>query len=120
MAELLIEFYSEEIPSGIQEPSVKNFESILIKTFEKAGLEYKSSETFWGPMRLVICINGMALKSKDIEIYNTPNGKPHINIKGHIVNYLRKKTKGKKYDIHLSLSDDKPWAQASVIICHSK
>ena len=57
---------------------------------------------------------------KDIEIYNTPNGKPHINIKGNIVNYLRKKTKGKKYDIHLSLSDDKPWAQATVIICHNK
>ena len=28
--------------------------------------------------------------------------------------------KTKKYDIHLSLSDDKPWAQATVIISYNK
>ena len=57
---------------------------------------------------------------KDIEIYNVPNGKPHINVKGTVAEYLNKKIKGKKYYIHLSLSDDKPWAQATVIISHNK
>ena len=70
MAELLIEFYSEEIPAGIQESSVRNFESILLKNFEEAGLGYKNSETFWSPMRLVVCVDGMAIKSKDVEVDN--------------------------------------------------
>jgi glycyl-tRNA synthetase beta chain len=70
MAELLIEFYSEEIPAGIQESSVRNFQSILLKNFVEAGLGYKNSETFWSPMRLVVYVDGMALKSKDVEVDN--------------------------------------------------
>ena len=31
----------------------------------------------------------------------------------------KKKIKRKKYNIHLSLSDDKPWAQATVIITYN-
>ena len=57
---------------------------------------------------------------KDIEIYNVSNGKPHIKVKGTVAEYLNKKIKGKKYYIYLSLSDDKPWAQATVIISHNK
>ena len=57
---------------------------------------------------------------KDIEIYNTLNGKPHINIKDAVADNLKKKVKNKKNDIYLSLSDDKPWAQATVIISYNK
>ena len=53
---------------------------------------------------------------KNIEISNNSDGKPFISLKGNLANYLKKKVKCKKYDIHLSLSDDKPWCTAMVVI----
>jgi phosphopantetheinyl transferase (holo-ACP synthase) len=46
-------------------------------------------------------------------------GKPSIKLKGSTANFLRKKIKTKKYSIHLSLSDDLPWANATVIISYN-
>ena len=57
---------------------------------------------------------------KNIEVTNNASGKPFILLKGNLSKYLKKKIKSQKYDIHLSLSDDKPWAQATVIIAHTK
>ena len=57
---------------------------------------------------------------KDIEILNNKKGKPLIKLKGPVNKFLKTKVKNKKYDIHLSLSDDKPWAQATVIISYNK
>ncbi len=57
---------------------------------------------------------------KNIEISNNIHGKPFILLKGTLTNLLKKKLKTKKYDIHLSLTDDKPWAQATVIISYNK
>ena len=62
-------------------------------------------------------IRGISLKN--IEIINDRYGKPSIYLKGNVSNYLKKKLKSKKYDIYLSLSDDKPWAQATVIISYN-
>ena len=56
---------------------------------------------------------------KNIEISNNANGKPFISLKGSVASYLTKKIKKKKYNIHLSLSDDAPWAQATVIISYN-
>ena len=53
---------------------------------------------------------------KDIEISNNNHGKPYIILKGETAVCLRKKIKKKRYSIYLSLSDDLPWAQATVII----
>ena len=61
---------------------------------------------------------GVNLKS--IEISNNIHGKPSILLKGKVANYLKKKVKNKKYHIYLSLTDDKPWAQATVIISYDK
>ena len=55
---------------------------------------------------------------KDIEILNDNLGKPSISLKGNTANFLKKKIKSKKYSIHLSLTDDLPWAQATVIISY--
>ena len=57
---------------------------------------------------------------RNIEISNNARGKPFILLKGSLANYLKKKVKRKKYDIHLSLSDDEPWAHATVIISYNK
>ena len=56
---------------------------------------------------------------KDIEILNDNFGKPFIQLKGSTANFLKKKIKRKKYSIYLSLSDDAPWAQATVIISYN-
>jgi len=56
---------------------------------------------------------------KSIEILNDNLGKPSISLKGGAANFLKKKIKGKKYSIYLSLSDDIPWAQATVIISYN-
>ena len=55
---------------------------------------------------------------KDIEIINNNFGKPSIKLKGTTAKFLKKKIKPKKYSIYLSLSDDLPWAQATVIISY--
>ena len=57
---------------------------------------------------------------KNIEIRNNSHGKPSIILKGNIAIFLKKQIKTNKYDIHLSLSDDKPWPQATVIISYNK
>jgi len=56
---------------------------------------------------------------KNIEIYNDNLGKPSIKLTGPTAKFLKKKIKTKKYSIFLSLSDDKPWAQATVIISYN-
>ena len=56
---------------------------------------------------------------KDIEVYNDTFGKPSVLLKGPAAVFLKKKIKNKKYFIYLSLSDDAPWAQATVIITYS-
>jgi len=51
---------------------------------------------------------------KNIEIYNDKNGKPCANINGKAKVILSKISK--KYNIFLTLSDDKPWAVATALI----
>ena len=55
---------------------------------------------------------------KNIEISNDNFGKPYIKLRGSTEAFLKKKLKAKRYSIYLSLSDDAPWAQATVIISH--
>ena len=57
---------------------------------------------------------------KNIVISNDTFGKPSIKLNGSTEKFLKKKIKAKKYKIYLSLSDDKPWAQATVIISYNK
>ena len=57
---------------------------------------------------------------KNIEIHNDKYGKPNIKLTGTTAKFLKKKLKNKKYWIYLSLSDDLPWAQATVIISYTK
>ena len=52
----------------------------------------------------------------DIEITNDNKGKPVINISNNIKKFLKKKFKSSKYQIFLSLSDEKKYSIAYVII----
>ena len=55
---------------------------------------------------------------KNIEIYNDSTGKPFVKLDASTSKFLKKKLKCNNYSIFLSLSDDKPWAQATVIISY--
>ena len=59
---------------------------------------------------------GNKLKFNEIEVKNNLLGAPKIVVKGVSLKNLKKIFKNKKFKTHLSLSDDKPWAVASVII----
>ena len=52
----------------------------------------------------------------DIEINNYKNGKPYILLSKKLKNFLKKKFKIQKYKVHLSLSDEKDYSVAFVII----
>ena len=56
------------------------------------------------------------LKFNGVEVRNNKMGAPSLVIKGNSLRNLKKIFKMKKFKIHLSLSDDKPWAVALVII----
>ena len=53
---------------------------------------------------------------KDIEINNNKKGKPLINLSSNIKNFLKHKFNINKYKIYLSLSDEKNYSIAFVII----
>jgi holo-[acyl-carrier protein] synthase len=54
---------------------------------------------------------------KDIGVVNLPSGQPTLELSGGALERLRKLTpKGTTAKIHLSLTDDAPWAQAFVVI----
>jgi len=54
---------------------------------------------------------------KDIGVVNTPSGAPSLALTGGAALRLEEMTpKGHEARIHLSLTDDHPWAQAFVII----
>ena len=52
----------------------------------------------------------------DIEIKNYKNGKPYILLSKKLKNFLQKKFKIQKYKVFLSLSDEKDYSIAFVII----
>ena len=56
------------------------------------------------------------IKFSDIELRHDSAGKPEILFYGKALEILEQKTKGKDFNIAVSLSDDKPFAQAVVII----
>ena len=53
---------------------------------------------------------------KDICIKNNTNGKPLINISNKLKKFLKHKFRASKYQIYLSLSDEKKYSIAYVII----
>jgi len=52
----------------------------------------------------------------DIDVTNDKKGKPVISVSNNIKKFLKKKFKLKKYEIFLSLSDEKKYSIAYVII----
>ena len=53
---------------------------------------------------------------KDIEVQNNKFGKPKIKLHNNALKFLKKMTKSNDYSIEVSLSDEKKYAIANVII----
>ena len=53
---------------------------------------------------------------KEIIVFNTKSGKPSIRLLGNTKKIVNKLLNKKKFNIFLSLSDDKPFALATVVI----
>lgn len=53
---------------------------------------------------------------RDIEIIHQPNGKPELRLYHGALGQLEKISGGKNVVIHVTMTDDYPWAQAFVII----
>ena len=56
----------------------------------------------------------------DIEIKNYSNGKPYISLSKKLNNFLKKKLKIKEYKVFLSLSDERDYSIAFVVIDKKK
>ncbi len=59
---------------------------------------------------------GKTVSFKEISVLNKSNGAPYIKITKNTEKKIKKKMKSKNIKIHLSISDDFPWAIAFVII----
>ena len=96
----------------------KIYTSFEIKTCEKRANKAECfAKRFAAKEALFKAVGiGKKLQFNDVEVRNNPSGAPNFVIKGVSLKNLKKIFKKKKFKIHLSLSDDKPWAIASVII----
>lgn len=64
-ADLLLEFFSEEIPARMQLNSEKQLETLLKKSLANRGIGYDSFITYSGPRHLAVIIKKLDLKQKD-------------------------------------------------------
>ena len=66
MADLLLELFSEEIPSGMQARAAQDLARLVGDGLKAAGLESGNTKTFFGARRLTLVIEGLAEKSADV------------------------------------------------------
>ena len=66
MPDLLIELFSEEIPSRMQRKAASDLRSAVTNALVDAGLTYEGAKEYWTPRRLALDIRGLTAKSADI------------------------------------------------------
>ncbi len=66
MAELLLEIFCEEIPSGMQARAGEDLQRLLCDGLKEAGLEFGDVKNFAGARRLTLVIDGLPEKSPDV------------------------------------------------------
>jgi glycyl-tRNA synthetase beta chain len=68
MKELLLEIGTEEIPAGFIPQALSDLESLAQKELEANRIEFSGLKTLGTPRRLVLVVESVAEKQKDIEI----------------------------------------------------
>ena len=101
----------------------KIFKKKIYTNFEIKTCEKRKNNIEWFAKRFAAkeaFFKAVSLRNKlrfqDVEIRNNTQGAPKLIVKGLSLKNLKKVFKKQKFKIHLSLSDDRPWAVASVIV----
>lgn len=66
MAELLLELFSEEIPARMQAKAAEDLKSLVTNALVEAGLVYEGAQAHATPRRLVLSVEGLGTKTKDV------------------------------------------------------
>jgi glycyl-tRNA synthetase beta chain len=68
MNELILELYSEEIPSFAQQPAAEGFSEIFTNFFNKQNIKFHQINSFCGPCRITLRITGLSFDAADENI----------------------------------------------------
>ncbi len=66
MSQLLLEFFCEEIPARMQARAEADLERLMSERLKGAGLTWDRLQTFSGPRRLGLVIEGLPAKTEDV------------------------------------------------------
>ncbi len=66
MPDLLLEFFSEEIPARMQARAAEDLQKLVTGRLVDAGLVYEGAKAFVTPRRLALAVHGVPVKQKDI------------------------------------------------------
>ena len=67
MADLLLELFSEEIPARMQAKAAEDLKSLVTNALVEAGLVYEGAQAHATPRRLVLSVEGLAARTKDVK-----------------------------------------------------
>ena len=67
MADLLIELFSEEIPSDLQAPAAENFKKLMTNGMVEAGLTYATTSAFYTARRLTLVVEDLLEASPTVQ-----------------------------------------------------
>ena len=86
MAELFVELFSEEIPANLQVDARKKIKQMFEEKLKKKEINFKLSQSFSTPKRLVFIINGLPEKIEEKgKIIKGPKvGTPEVALEGFI------------------------------------
>ena len=94
MSDLILEFYSEEIPSRMQKKASIDLKDIFTNGLDLAGLDYSKIYTFVTPRRLALIVKGLS---------NSSNSCHLLTNKGNRLTVSHKLTSSETYNTILDL-----------------
>ena len=66
MPDLLLEFFSEEIPARMQARAAEDLKKLVTDRLVEAGLVYEGAKAFATPRRLALSVHGIPVKQPDV------------------------------------------------------
>jgi glycyl-tRNA synthetase beta chain len=67
MPDLLLEFYSEEIPARMQARAAEDLKKLVTDKLVNAGLAYEGAKAFATPRRLTLAVAGIPVRQPDVK-----------------------------------------------------
>src|SRR5919198_4856217 len=88
MPDLLLEFFSEEIPARMQARAAEDLRKLVTDRLVEAGLLYEGAKAFVTPRRLALAVQGLPVRQPDLrEEKKRPRvGAPQSAIHGFLKN----------------------------------